>query len=276
LSRRERLRSIIEAAPFQRTIIAIIALNAITHGTATFDGLPEQVLGFLHTVDRIALAVFVVEIALRVYAYGRAFFRDAWSIFDALIVGIALVPATGPTAVLRTLRILRALRLISAVPSMRRVVSALLSAIPSMASIIGLLLLVMYVSAVISTEMFGKIAPDYFADLPTSLYSLFQIMTGEGWPDIADQVLSRMPWAWIFFIGYIVTSSYVVLNLFVAVVVNALDDQTISREEKRLEAKLDTILKELARLHARIEALEDPQSGQQPGGKSPARVSSPP
>jgi len=274
LSRRERLRSIIEARPFQRTIIAIIALNAITHGTATFDGLPEQVLGFLHAVDRIALAIFVMEIAVRLYAYGWAFFRDPWSVFDALIVGIALVPVTGPTSVLRTLRILRALRLISAVPSMRRVVSALLSAIPGMASIIGLLLLVMYVSAVISTEMFGRIAPDYFADLPTSLFSLFQIMTGEAWPDIADQVMSEMPWAWIFFVGYILTSSYVVLNLFIAVVVNALDDETVSREEKRTEDKLDTILQELARLHARIDALERLPEEQRSGGHSPAQVSS--
>jgi voltage-gated sodium channel len=274
LSRRERLRSIIEARPFQRTIIAIIALNAITHGTATFDGLPEQVLGFLHAVDRIALAIFVVEIAVRLYAYGWKFFRDPWSVFDALIVGIALVPVTGPTSVLRTLRILRALRLISAVPSMRRVVSALLSAIPGMASIIGLLLLVMYVSAVISTEMFGKVAPDYFADLPTSLFSLFQIMTGEAWPDIADQVMSEMPWAWIFFVGYILTSSYVVLNLFIAVVVNALDDETVSREEKRTEDKLDTILQELARLHARIDALERLPEEQRSGGHSPAQVSS--
>ncbi|GGM92591.1 hypothetical protein GCM10010106_45940 [Thermopolyspora flexuosa] len=274
MSRRERLRSIIEARPFQRTIIAIIALNAITHGTATFDGLPEQVLGFLHAVDRIALAIFVVEIAVRLYAYGWKFFRDPWSVFDALIVGIALVPVTGPTSVLRTLRILRALRLISAVPSMRRVVSALLSAIPGMASIIGLLLLVMYVSAVISTEMFGRIAPDYFADLPTSLFSLFQIMTGEAWPDIADQVMSEMPWAWIFFVGYILTSSYVVLNLFIAVVVNALDDETVSREEKRTEDKLDTILQELARLHARIDALERLPEEQRSGGHSPAQVSS--
>ena len=274
MSRRERLRSIIEARPFQLTIIAIIALNAITHGTATFDGLPEQVLGFLHAVDRIALAIFVVEIAARMYAYGWAFFRDPWSVFDTLIVGIALVPATGPTSVLRTLRILRALRLISAVPSMRRVVAALLSAIPGMASIIGLLLLVMYVSAVISTEMFGKVAPDYFADLPTSLFSLFQIMTGEAWPDIADQVMSEMPWAWIFFVGYILASSYVVLNLFIAVVVNALDDETVSREEKRTEDKLDTILKELARLHARIDALEGLTNEQRSGGHSPAQVSS--
>lgn len=274
MSRRERLRSILETRLFHRAIITVILVNAITLGAATFDGLTERIGGLLHLVDRITVALFVAELAARVYAYGRAFVKDPWNLFDAAIVTIALIPASGPASVLRTLRILRALRLVSAVPSMRRVVAALLSAIPGMASIIGLLLLIMYVAAVISTELFGRIAPEHFADLPTSLFSLFQIMTGEAWPDIADAVMGEMPWAWIFFVGYILASSFIVLNLFIAVVVNALDDQTTSAEEKRTEDKLDAILRELARLHARIDALEDPRHEPRAGGHSPAQIPS--
>ena len=272
MPRRERLRSFLETRLARRVIVAVIIVNAVTLGAATSETLIAHMGGFLHTVDRITLAVFVVELAARVYAYGRAFVKDPWNLFDAIVVLIALIPATGPLSVLRTLRILRALRLVSAVPSMRRVVSALLGAIPGMASIIGLLLLIMYVAAVIATELFRPVAPDYFPDLLTSLYTLFQIMTGEGWPDIAAQVMAAKPWAWIFFIGYILASSYVVLNLFIAVVVNALDDQTTSAEERRTEDKLDTILRELARLHARIDALEDPETGQRPN--SPAQIPS--
>lgn len=272
MSRRERLRSFLETRLVQRAIVAVIVVNAITLGATTSETLIAQMGGFLHTVDRITLAVFVVELAARLYAYGRAFIKDPWNLFDAVVVLISLTPATGPLSVLRTLRILRALRLVSAVPSMRRVVSALLGAIPGMASIIGLLLLIMYVAAVIATELFRPVAPEYFPDLVTSLYTLFQIMTGEGWPDIAAQVMAAKPWAWIFFIGYILASSYVVLNLFIAVVVNALDDQTTSAEERRTEDKLDTILRELARLHARIDALEDPETGQRPN--SPAQIPS--
>jgi voltage-gated sodium channel len=256
LSRRGRLRAFLESPHFERAIVTVIIVNAITLGAETSADLIERTGGFLHLVDRLTLAIFVVELSLRLYAYGRDFFRDPWNYFDTIIVTVALLPATGPASVLRALRILRALRLVSAVPSMRRVVAALLAAIPGMASIIGLLILIMYVAAVMSTELFGPIAPDYFADLPTSLFSLFQIMTGESWPDIAEQVMTEMPWAWIFFVGYILTSSFVVLNLFIAVVVNAMDDQTTSAEEQRTEDQLAKILAEVTRLHAKIDALE--------------------
>lgn len=272
MSRRGRLRSFLESRHFEQAIVTVIVVNAVTLGAETFDGLTDRVGGFLHAVDRITLAVFVVELALRLYAYGREFFRDPWNYFDSIIVAVALVPASGPASVLRALRILRALRLVSAVPSMRKVISALLAAIPGMASIIGLLILIMYVASVLSTELFGRIAPDYFADLPTSLFSLFQIMTGEAWPDIAEQVMTEMPWAWVFFVGYILTSSFVVLNLFIAVVVNAMDDQTTSAEEKRTEDKLDAVLGELARLHAKIDALEAGRDDNSTGRQASAEV----
>ncbi len=270
MSRRGRLRSFLESRHFEQAIVTVIIVNAVTLGAETSDYLNDRIGGFLHAVDRVTLAVFVVELATRLYAYGRAFFREPWNYFDTIIVAVALIPASGPASVLRSLRILRALRLVSAVPSMRKVVSALLAAIPGMAAIIGLLILIMYVAAVMTTELFGRIAPDHFADLPTSLFSLFQIMTGEAWPEIADQVMTQMPWAWVFFVGYILTSSFVVLNLFIAVVVNAMDDQTTSAEEQRTEDHLATILDELARLHAKIDALESARDEHRPTSQQPS------
>src|SRR5262245_30176696 len=169
------------------------------------------------------LGIFVVELLLRLYAYGWRFFRDPWSVFDFLIVGVSLVPAAGPFSVLRALRVLRVLRLISAVPAMRRVVAGLLAAVPGMASIGALLALIIYVAGVMATKLFGHIAPDYFGDLSTTLFTLFQTMTGEGWPDIARQVMAAAPLAWIFFVIYILISSFAVLNLFIAVIVNGME-----------------------------------------------------
>jgi len=257
---RERVRSFLENPAFQRFLIALIVFNAITIGAETSSYLTGRIGGLLYAVDRIVLVVFVVELAARLYAYRGAFFKDPWNWFDTVIVAIALVPASGPASVLRALRILRALRLVSAVPSMRKVVNALLAAIPGMASIIGLLILVMYVSAVLTTELFGETAPDYFDELPTSLFSLFQIMTGEAWPDIAEEVMDEKPWAWIFFVGYILMTTFVVLNLFIAVVVNAMDDHSTSAEEQRAEERLNAILRELARLNAKIEAMQAPDT----------------
>ncbi|OUC93909.1 ion transporter [Streptosporangium minutum] len=253
---RARVRSFLETRLFQRAVIAVIVINAITIGCETSSYLTDRIGGFLHVVDRVALAVFTVELIARLYAYRGKFFKDPWNWFDAAIVVIALIPASGPTSVLRTLRIMRALRLVAAVPSMRKVVGALFAAMPGTGAIIGLLTLVMYISAVMATQLFGELVPKYFGELPTSLFTLFQIMTGEAWPDIAEEVMAEKPWAWIFFVGYILMASYVVLNLFIAVVVNAMDDQNTSAEEQRTEDQLTTVLNELARLHARIDAMQ--------------------
>ncbi|MER5420206.1 ion transporter [Streptosporangium roseum] len=262
---RERVRSFLETRLFQRTVIAVIVINAITIGCETSSYLTDRIGGFLHVVDRVALAVFTVELVARLYAHRGGFFKDPWNWFDAIIVVVALIPASGPTSVLRTLRIMRALRLVAAVPSMRKVVGALFAAMPGMGAIIGLLVLVMYVSAVMATQLFGELVPEHFDELPTSLFTLFQVMTGEAWPDIAQKVMAEKPWAWLFFVGYILMASYVVLNLFIAVVVNAMDDQNTSAEEQRTEDQLTTVLNELARLHDRIDAMQGvPRAAPQP------------
>ena len=231
---REKVRTLVEAKRFQRFIMAVIVVNAITLGIETTPEVvpgSEQVLGVL---DRAALVVFVAELLLKLYAFRLRFFRDPWNCFDFVIVGIALVPASGAFSVLRALRILRALRLISVVPSMRRVVATLLAAIPGVMSILALLILVVYVSAVMATKMFGEVAPQHFGDLGESLWSLFQVMTGEAWPDIADAVIAERPFAWIFFLAFILISTFVMLNLFLAVMVNA--TETVREEETSVSA----------------------------------------
>ncbi|GAA0424865.1 hypothetical protein Acor_36890 [Acrocarpospora corrugata] len=239
----------------QRALIAVIVINAVTIGCETSSFLMERAGGLLHAIDRIALAIFIVEIAARLYADGRAFWSDPWNWFDAIIVGIALVPASGPASVLRALRIMRALRLVSAVPSMRRVVSALLTAVPGMASIIGLLVLMIYIAAVIATKLFGDIVPERFDALPRSLFTLFQIMTGDDWGNVAQEVMEEKPWAWIFFIVYILISTFVALNLFIAVVVNAMNDAEPSPSETRAQEDIEALKQDLAAVNAKLDLL---------------------
>ncbi|MFI7132319.1 ion transporter [Nonomuraea sp. NPDC050153] len=255
----ERVRAVLESKFVQRAVIAVIVVNAITIGCETSAYLMERAGGLLHAVDRIALAIFTVEIAARLYAYRKSFFADPWNWFDAAIVAVALVPASGPTSVLRSLRILRALRLVSAVPSMRRVVGALLTALPGMASIIGLLVLMIYIAAVISTKLFGELVPERFEDLPRSLFTLFQIMTGDDWGNVAQEVMQHKPWAWVFFIVYILMSTFVALNLFIAVVVNAMHETEPSPEpspaETRAQVELEEVKQELAAVNAKLDQL---------------------
>ncbi|MET9067858.1 ion transporter [Streptosporangium sandarakinum] len=272
-SARERVRRILETPRLQRVVIVVVVLNAVTIGCETSSLLVDRIGGLLHVVDRVTLAVFAAELAARLYAYRGTFFRDPWNWFDTLVVAVSFAPASASTSVLRTLRIVRALRLVSAVPSMRKVIGALMAAAPGMLSIVGLIILLVYVSAVLATHLFRDTAPQYFAELPTSLFTLFQVMTGEAWPDIASEVMERKPWAWVFFVGYIPLTTFVVLNLFIAVVVNAMDDQTTSAEEQRVEDTLTVIAGELARLHAKIDELQASAGDPHLGGKAVAEPS---
>ncbi len=259
---RERVRRLVDDRRFQNFIIAVIVFNAITLALETSQSMLAAFGGVLHTLDYLALTIFVVELLAKLYAYRGDFLRDSWNIFDVVVVGIALVPATGPFAVLRALRILRVLRLVSLVPSMRKVVAGLLAAVPGMASIAALLGLVVFVAAVMATKLFGAIAPDDFGSLGASLFTLFQVMTGEAWPDIAKAIMEQQPLAWIFFVIYILVSSFAVLNLFIAVIVSAMEDQLrdeIREEEDKQAAAQDAanqaILAELRALRTEIAQL---------------------
>ena len=259
---RGSLASWIESPRVQAALTALILLNAAILGLETSGAIMAEWGAVLVAADRAILAVFVVEIGLRLAVWRGSFFRDPWSVFDFVVVGVALLPATGPLAVLRSLRVLRVLRLVSLVPSMRGVVSALLKALPGMASIIGLMALVLYVSAVMATKLFGAIAPEFFGSLGASLFTLFQVMTVEGWPDIARGFMAQSPYAWMFFVTYLLIATFMVLNLFIAVVVNAMQSQVAEdlkgAEETHTQLILDEVRalqRELAALRAEMPAL---------------------
>ena len=254
---RGRIHALIESPSFERAITVLIMANAVTLGMETSPDLVNRFGGVLHLIDRAVLMVFVAELLARFFVFRSRFFGDAWRVFDLIIVGIALMPAAGAFSVLRALRVLRVLRLVSLVPSMRGVVGALLKALPGMASIIGLLALVLYVSAVLTTKLFGAVAPEYFGTLGASLFTLFQVMTVEGWPDIARSVMEHKPYAWIFFVCYLLIATFMVLNLFIAVVVNAMQAQVSEDLKDEGEAHTKLILDEVRALRLQIEARLD-------------------
>jgi voltage-gated sodium channel len=272
VSTRDRARALVEHKRFQLFIIWVIVVNAVTLGLETSDPVTANFGDLLHVADRLMLGIFVVELALRLYAYGWKFFNDSWSVFDFVVVSISLIPATGPFSVLRALRVLRVLRLVSAVPAMRRVVSGLLAAVPGMASIGALLGLVIYVAGVMATKLFGDISPGYFGDLGTTLFTLFQTMTGEAWPDVARAVMTEAPLAWIFFVVYILVSSFAVLNMFIAVIVSGMEkevtDDLAEAEDRHAADQAESdrlILAELRALRtevAELRAGRDPASAE--------------
>jgi voltage-gated sodium channel len=226
---RERLRAVVESAAFEHTIMVLIIINAVTLGLETSERAMAAAGPLLVGLDRAILAVFVVELAIRFYVRRLAFFRDPWRVFDLIVVGIALLPATGNLSILRAFRILRVLRLVGTIPSMRRVVAGLLIAIPGMGSIALLLALIFYVFSVMATKLFGDAFPAWFGTIGKSAYSLFQIMTLESWSmGIVRPVMEAYPYAWAFFVPFIVITTFAVLNLFVGIIVDAMQSQHLS------------------------------------------------
>jgi len=250
----ERLRQLVTSPRTERFILALIILNAITLGLETSPLVMAQVGPVLLWLDKAVLAVFVVEVAARIAVHRAAFFRDPWSLFDFTIVAIALVPASGAFSVLRALRILRVLRMITLVPSLRRVVGALISALPGMGSISLLLGLIFYVASVMATKLFGGDFPQWFGSIPASAYSLFQIMTLESWSmGIVRPVMEVHPYAWMFFVPFILCTTFTMLNLFIGIVVNAMQsehEEEAKAERQKLENEMRQASEERQQVHA--------------------------
>ena len=233
---REQLKQLVEQSRFQNFIITLIIINAVLLGLETYPELMQHAGEQIILADRIILSIFVIEIAIRIFVYRLSFWRDPWSLFDFSVVTIALIPAAGSFAVLRALRVLRVLRLLTMVPAMRRVIGALVKAVPGLGSIGLMLLIFYYVCAVIATNLFAQTFPQWFGTLGESFYTLFQIMTLESWSmGIVRPVMESHPHAWIFFIPFILVATFTMLNLFIAVIVNAIQSYQEAGQEKLME-----------------------------------------
>ena len=250
---RPRLAATLDLPMVQHALISLILINALILGLETSQTLMQAWGPWLIAADKAILAIFVVEIALRLLAQRLAYFRDPWNIFDFSVVAISLLPASGPLAVLRALRVLRVLRLIKLVPSMKRVVGGLLSALPGLGSVAAIIGLIFYVSAVIATKLFGADFPEWFGTLGASAFTLFQVMTLESWAmGIVRPVMELFPQAWVFFLIFILTSTFTMLNLFIAVIVNAIQQEHQDDGRSTNDSELSLLRDEIARLRQDI------------------------
>ena len=220
---REKITALVEHTRFVQFIMLLIMVNGITMGVQTIPTLSNGVHDALEIFDRTVIAIFTVEILLRLYAHRWAFFKSGWSLFDFVIVAISLVPASAGFEILRILRVFRLFRLITVVPQMRKIVTALLSTIPGIASIALLMTLIFYVFAIMATNLYGQTFPEWFGSLGTSFYTLFQIMTLESWSmGIVRPIMEVHPQAWAFFVPFIFIVSFIMVNLIIAIVVDAM------------------------------------------------------
>ena len=250
---RARLAEWLDRPIIRNAIIAVILFNAVILGMETSPAIMAAAGPVILTLDRICLAIFVVELVLKLVALGPRFFRSGWNIFDFVIVGIALAPGAQGLSVLRALRILRVLRIVSAVPSLRRVVEGLLSALPGMGSVFLLMSIIFYIGAVMATKLFGASFPEWFGSIGASLYTLFQVMTLESWSmGIVRPVLAVYPYAWAFFVPFIMVTTFAVVNLIVGLVVNSMQEAHSVESNAATDAYRDEVLERLRKIEERL------------------------
>jgi voltage-gated sodium channel len=255
---RARLAAWLDQDWVRNTILAVILFNAVILGLETSRPVMDRFGALILLLDRICLAIFVAELGAKLVAHGRAFFRSGWNIFDFAIVGVSLVPGAQTFSVLRALRILRLLRVVSALPRLRRVVEGFITALPGMGSVFLLMGMVFYIGSVMATKLFGESFPDWFGDLGNSAYSLFQIMTLESWSmGIVRPVMETYPYAWAFFVPFIMVTTFAVVNLLVGLIVNSMQDAHSAEDKASTEAYRDEVL-------ARLEAIERRLADRQP------------
>jgi voltage-gated sodium channel len=236
-------------------ILGVILFNAVILGLETSDTVTSRAGTLLAALDRACLSIFVVEISLKLYAQRMRFFRDGWNLFDFAIVGIALLPASQGLSVLRALRILRLLRVVSVAPALRRVVEGFITALPGMGSVFLLMGMIFYIASVMATNLFGNAFPDWFGTLGLSAYSLFQIMTLESWSmGIVRPVMEVYPLAWLFFVPFIMVTTFAVVNLLVGLIVNSMQQAHSAEEVAQTESYRDEVLDRLRGIEARLAA----------------------
>jgi voltage-gated sodium channel len=231
---------------FHHFVLGVIVFNAVLIGVETSASVMATYGPSLKALNAIIQVIFVAEILIRLAAHAPRvdrFFRDGWNVFDFVIVVASLLPAAGPMATVgRLARVLRVLRLVTAVPELRLIVATMIRSIPSMGHVILLLGLLIYVYAVVGVNFFAAGQPDQFGNLGKACLTLFTILTLEGWADVQAASMQSMPWAWVYYMSFVVIAVFVVINLFIAVVTNNL--QAV-KTEHTAESDADHVQREL-------------------------------
>ncbi|WP_390911822.1 ion transporter [Pseudosulfitobacter sp. SM2401] len=257
----DNIKAFLDRAIVRNAIIGVIIFNAIILGLETSDFVMDRIGGLIRLLDMLCLSIFVAELVAKMFAYRFRFFRDGWNLFDFVIIAISLVPAAQGFSALRALRILRVLRVVSAAPSLRRVVEGFITALPGMGSVFLLMALIFYIASVIATKLFGESFPEWFGSLGGSAYSLFQIMTLESWSmGIVRPVMEVYPLAWLFFVPFIMVTTFAVVNLLVGLIVNSMQDAHHEESDAQTSDYRDDVVERLKAIETHLAALGKSQN----------------
>lgn len=256
----KKILTLVSSAAFERTIIGLILLNALILGLETNAQLMQQYGEWFTLCQHIILVAFIVEAGLKIASVAphiNRYFSNGWNLFDFSIIILSLVPATGELAMIsRLARLLRVLRLISSIPELRLIVTTLMRSISSMGYIMLLMSIIFYIYAVAGYHLFSIHDPQHWGNLGTSVLTLFRIVTLEDWTDLMYTAQQLYPWAWIYFISFIFVGTFVIVNLFIAVVVNNLEKTKAEEQQQAVSVSREDLLKEFKDMQCALAKLE--------------------
>jgi len=276
-------KRIADSRVFQGFILAVIVLNAVTLGIQTYD-LSASAESALTTLDDVFLGIFVVELIIRITAFGtrpQNFFQDGWNVFDFVVIGAAFLPGIRENAtLLRIVRLLRVVRVVTVLPDLRVLIAALVRSIPPILSLAVLTLMLMYVYGMVGWILFHEGDPENWGDLGQAMLSTFTMLTLENWPSLLEAGTAIHPQSWIFFVSYVLLASFLVINILIAIIINSVEQvHQVEREEERAErlerfAQGDgDFISVSERLTAMRDAIDDLELDLQAGGEvDPAKA----
>ncbi len=266
-------KAIADSPRFQLFIFGVILANAVVLGLETYDGIAREVGGTLTTLNDVFLGIFVIEIAIRIAAHGRRpqdYFKNGWNLFDFAVIGGAFLPGLREDATaLRVLRLLRIVRVVSLFPDLRFLIRGMVRSLPPIASMAMLTSLLIYIYGILGWIFFADTEPDHWGDIGEAMLSLFIVLTLESWPEIMGAVIDVHPWAWIYFVSYVLIASFLLINMVIAILINSLEevrameaiDERLNRRRDEREAggELDgqAAAERLARIREALDELEE-------------------
>jgi voltage-gated sodium channel len=245
---------LVDRRAFMITVATVILLNAVTLGLQTYDRIDDRYGEQLRALDDLFLAIFVVELAIRMIAYGTKpyrFFMNGWNLFDFIVVGAAFVPAFGANAtLLRVVRVLRVARIVSVLPDLRIVLRGVVRSIAPIGAVGFLLLVTFYIYAMVGWLLFGDENPEEWGNVGYGMLTLFEVLTLEDWVDVMDRGMAIHPWSWIYFVSFVLVTAFIILNIVIAVVITSVEEAR--REEPAILGRTGAVSDERARLLGQI------------------------
>ena len=233
-------RRIADSTTFQVFIVGVIIANAIVLGLDTYESIDRDIGDQLSLLNDIFLAIFVIEIAIRIAAFGsrpQDYFRDGWNVFDFVVIAASFVPGIRENAtLLRVIRLLRVVRIVTVFPDLRFLVRGMVSSLPPIGSMAMLTVLLIYMYGMVGWILFDETDPADWGNIGQAMLSLFIVLTLESWPDIMETVIDDHPAAWIYFVSYVLIASFLLINMVIAILINSLEEL---RAQDQLDERLD-------------------------------------